>query len=265
MRFQVDLDVYRGPLDLLVYLVRRQELDVLTIHVALLAQQYFEHLDSANPVDVDAVADFLDIASTLVEMKSRLVLPGEEEVEEEIDGSRNELVRRLLEFKVYREAASMLNEQGRDWRRRFPRIARDLPERKQAPDSQPIGDVELWDLVSAFARIVQDKRRADHPENILYDDTPIHVFMQRIYGRIVVEGKLVFSAMFDDTAHRSTLVGMFLALLELLRHGAARASQGELFEDIWIEPGPKPLPKLDNLIFEYESNSGATGDSPLAA
>ena len=120
----------------------------------------------------------------LIEIKSRMVLPGEEEVEQELEDPRQELVRRLLEYKQYRDAASMLEERSREWRERYPRMANDMSARPIEPHEQPIHEVELWDLVSAFGRVLKAKQATRGPENIRYDDTPIHVFMQRIDERL---------------------------------------------------------------------------------
>ena len=129
MDFRVDLDLFRGPLDLLLYLVRKHELDVVDIPIAAVTEQFLEYLAVLEQIDVDACGDFLDMASTLIEIKSRAVLPGEEEVAGELEDPRQELVRRLLEYKQYRDAASMLEERSREWRERFPRMANDLPAR----------------------------------------------------------------------------------------------------------------------------------------
>jgi segregation and condensation protein A len=171
-----------------------------------------------------------------------MVLPGDEEVEEELEDPRQELVRRLLEYKQYRDAASMLEERSREWRERFPRMASDLPVRQMSPDEQPIREVELWDLVSAFGRVLKEKNALSGPESIRYDDTPIHVYMQRIDERLGRDGRVAFTAFFDAAVHKSTLVGMFLAVLELVRHQHARAAQPELFGEIWLERGETPLP-----------------------
>ncbi len=253
MNFRVDLDLFRGPLDLLLYLVRKHELDVSDIRIAVVTEQFLEYIAILEQIDVDAVGDFLDMASLLIEMKSRAVLPSEEEVvEAELEDPRQELVRRLLAYKQYRDAASMLEERSREWRERFPRLASDLPDRRIAPEDQPIQEVELWDLVSAFGRVLKAKHAVAGPESIRYDDTPIHVYMQRIDGRLRRDGKMPFTAFFESAVHRSKLVGMFLAVLELVRHQHARAAQPALFSEIWLEPGDRPLPTVIAAVSDYE-------------
>ena len=259
MRFRVQLDTFVGPLDLLLYLVRKHELDPLDIPIALVADQYLEIISVLEQIDVDAVGDFLDLASTLIEIKSRMVLPGDEEVEAELEDPRRELVRRLLEFKQYRDAASMLEERSREWRERFPRIAADEPARPMEPAEQPIHEIELWDLVSAFGRVLKEKLAAHGPTHIRYDDTPIHVFMQRIDARLRSEGRVLFVDFFEAEVHKSTLIGMFLAVLQLMRFQYAKASQPNVFDEIWLEAGATPLPAELSVVDEFEHGAQAAG------
>src|SRR3954453_4056729 len=255
MQFRVDLDVFRGPLDLLLYLVRKNELDVSDVRVSKVTAQFLEYIAVLQQIDVDAVGDFLEIASLLIEIKSNLVLPGDEVVADEFEDPRQELVRRLLEYKQFRDAASMLEERSREWRERFPRMGNDLPGRNVSPDQQAIQEVELWDLVSAFGRVLKAKHAVAGPESIRYDETPIHVQMQRIDERLRREGRVGFTHFFESTVHKSTLVGMFLAVLELVRHQHARAAQPELFGEIWLEAGEASLPAELAEVADYEHGS----------
>jgi segregation and condensation protein A len=252
MGFRVDLDIFRGPLDLLLYLVRKHELDVSDIRVAKVTEQYLEYIGVLEEIDVDAVGDFLEIASLLIEIKSNMVLPGDEAVADELDDPRQELVRRLLEYKQFRDAASMLEERSREWRERFPRMANDLPGRNVSLDQQPIQEVELWDLVSAFGRVLKAKHAVAGPESIRYDETPIHVHMRLIDERLRRDGRVAFTQFFEGAVHKSKLVGMFLAVLELVRHQHARAAQSQLFGEIWLEAGDKPLPAELAVVADYD-------------
>jgi len=252
MQFRVELDIFRGPLDLLLYLVRKLEVDASEIALSTVTQQFLDYLAILEKIDVDAVGDFLEVASTLIEIKSRAVLPGEEEVAEELEDPRKELVRRLLEYKQYRDAASMLEERSREWGERFPRMASDLPTRNVSPDEQPIQEVELWDLVSAFGRVLKEKHATSGPESIRYDETPIHIYMQRIDARLRREGRVPFTEFFETSVHKSVLVGMFLAVLELVRHQHACAAQPQLFGEIWLGPGEQPLPTELAVVSDYD-------------
>ena len=114
--------MFRGPLDLLLYLVRKHELDIMDIPVAMVTEQYLSYLEILEELDVDEVGDFIEVASLLIEIKSRMVLPRDEDEQETPlqDDPRDELVARLLEYKKYKDAASILDESGRDWQQRYP-------------------------------------------------------------------------------------------------------------------------------------------------
>ena len=260
--FRVKLDIYSGPLDLLLFLVRKEEVQVVDLALAELTEQYLEFVSVLEQIDVDMVGDFLDTASQLLELKSRLVLPhGEEEAEEpEIEDPRHDLVARLLEFKKYRDAAEQLEMRGREWQERYPRLATDVEMRSPNPAELEIGGVELWDLVSAFGRVLREKLKAPDPTNIRYDDTPIHVYMRQIDQRLRHTGKVTFSELFPEAVHKSTLVGMFLALLELVRYRHARARQDDRYGEILIEPGSEPYPDGEAPPVEARCNQAA-GDA----
>ncbi len=238
MDFRVDLNVFRGPLDLLLHLVRKHEVEIVDIPIAKITDQYLEYLSVLEQLDIGAVGDFLALAATLIEIKSQQVLPRADEIQDELDDPRKELVSRLLQYKKYRDAASILEEQSRTWQQHYPRLSRDLPPRQRNMAEEPIQEVELWDLVSAFGRIMRDTAAAK-PSSIVYDDTPIHIYMARIHGRLIEEGRLLFADLFQPGMHRSTLVGIFLAILELVSHQQIRVEQNDLFGEIWV------LPNLD--------------------
>lgn len=233
MRFRVQLDMFSGPLDLLWYLVRKHELNVLDIPIALVTEQYLEMIAVLEAIDVNAAGDFLELASRLMEIKSRMMLPRQEDEEEETEDPRHDMIERLLEYKKYKDASSMLEQRGLEFQRRFARRVNDLPTNRIDPAEQPIQEVELWDLVSAFARVIRDNA-AVQPSSIRYDETPIEVYMDRIRERLTVEPRLAFTSLFEENMHRSQLVGIFLAILELIRHNHVQVEQEELFGEIWV-------------------------------
>lgn len=236
MEFRIQLDDFRGPLDLLLFLVRREELDIRNLPVAEITEQYLAHLEILQQLDVNDVGDFLELASTLVELKSQLVLPHADEATAAWDDPRDELVQRLLEYKKYKDAASMLEERSRDWQRHYSRLASDLAPRQVDPAGRPIQEVELWDLVGAMGRILRESQ-AVKPQAIVYDDTPIEVYMQRIHAQLTSQQRLSFSELFQPGMHKSAIVGVFLALLELVRHHRVEAQQASLHGEIWIVQG----------------------------
>ena len=258
MNFRVDLEVFRGPLDLLLYLVRKHEVDIVEIPITPITEQFLEYLAVLEQLDIDAVGDFVDMASMLIEIKSRMLLPRGGEVEEELQDPRQELVRRLLEYKKFKDAASMLDERSRDWQQRYPRLSDDLPPRRTDPAEQQIREVELWDLVSAFGRVMRDNQAAQ-PSSVVYDETPIHVYMERIHDELRARGRLSFSDLFQRGMHKSSLIGIFLAVLELVRHHQVHTEQGELFGTIWILEGDRSGAAIDfSAADNYEHGKGET-------
>lgn len=255
--FRIDLNVFRGPLDLLLFLVRKHEMEIVDIPIATITEQYINYLAVLEQLDVNSVADFLAMASMLIEIKSQQVLPRCDEVQEEVEDPRQELVRRLLDYKKYRDAASLLEERSIAWQQRYPRLASEVPVHERDLADEPIQEVELWDLVSAFGRIIRETEAA-RPSSIVYDDTPIHVHMERIHARLMQEGQLAFCDLFEPTMHKSKLLGIFLAILELVRHHHIRVEQNALFGEIWVFPNlecPQPLDLSD--VDEYENNHEA--------
>ncbi len=259
MDFRVDLNIFRGPLDLLLYLVRKHEVEIVDIPIALITDQYLQYLSVLEQLDINGVGDFLAMASLLIEIKSQQVLPRSDEIEEEIDDPRQELVRRLLEYKKYRDAASILEERGRTWQQHYPRLANDLPGRVRDLAEEPIEEVELWDLVSAFGRIMRETE-ASRPSSIVYDDTPIHVYMARIRERLLERGRLIFRDLFQPGMHKSQLVGIFLAVLELVRHHHVRVDQNELFGEVWITPDRNCMQPLDVSDVDNYEHQGERGE-----
>ncbi len=228
MNFRIDLPVYRGPIDLLLYLVRRQELLLTELSLAKVVGQYVEYMDLLQELDLGEVGDFLELAATLVEMKSQAVLPQIEDDSDEdvIEESHDELVHRLLQYKEIRDAASVLDEMTARWQTRFERLADDLPSRRNDPADQPIVDLEIWDLVSAFGRIMREAAGPPATE-VIYDDTPIHVYMQRIHRALADQECVELIDLVEPGQHKSAYIGWFLAMLELTRHHGAAVAENE--------------------------------------
>jgi segregation and condensation protein A len=231
MDYQVDLDVFRGPVDLLLYLVKRDEVDIRDIPIARVASQFLDYLHVLAEIDVESVGDFLVLAATLLEIKSKMLLPrGEEILEEEID-PRHELVRQLIEYKKFKDAALLLEAQAELRLSRLPRLAVETPITD--PAQQPLRQVELWDLVSAFGRLMRETLTLE-PQQILVDPTPVHVYMEEIVARLHAQGRVTFAALFTAPCTRARLIGLFLAILELIKAKTIVAEQAQAFSDIWL-------------------------------
>lgn len=234
--YRVQNPLYEGPLDLLLYLVRRQEVDVRAISLARITDEFLELVPALEVLDLDGIGDFLVTASALVEIKAKLLIPRPEVIEDDVEPEAGgDLIRRLLEYRRFRDAAWALEEQAAAWQERYPRLSNDRPAERRDLSKDQIREVELWDLVSALARII---KRADDEEqhSIKRDDVPITVHSDRIRARIAKEYRVAFSSFFDGEKVRSRIVGVFLAILELLRHHQYRAEQPLEYGEIWVLP-----------------------------
>ncbi len=242
--YRVHLDIFDGPLDLLLYLVRRDEVDILDLPISRITSQFVEYLAVIEFIDLELAGDFVVMASTLLEIKSRLVLPQTVEPElepETTEDPRGDLIQQLLEYKRLKDAAKALEDHAAEWQERYPRLSDDRPGQAKDPSADHIKEVELWDLVSALSRILR-RNEVQKEGNIRYDETPIQVYMDQIGERVQREGRVAFTTFFDQETLRSKIVGMFLAILELLRHHSFRAEQPIDFGEIWI------LPPLDDAV-----------------
>jgi segregation and condensation protein A len=252
--YRVSLDIFGGPLDLLLYLVRRNEVDILDLPLARIAAQFLEFLEVLQFLDVELASDFVSTASTLAEIKSRSVLPRQEEetpAEAPLeDEPHSDLVHKLLEFKRLREASQALEAQAALWQERYPRLSDERPRQGRDLADDFIKEVELWDLVSALARVLR-RRVVEHEASVRYDDTPISVYIERVAERVRREGRVPFTAFFDEATKRGVIVGLFLAILELLRHHAFRAEQPVDYGEIWI------LPPASEATAQSDSPDGA--------
>ncbi|MGL4941642.1 MAG: segregation and condensation protein A [Thermoguttaceae bacterium] len=240
--FRLTVADFSGPLDLLLYLVRKHEIDILNVSIAVVLEQYLVYLDVLKEIDINGVGDFLAMATLLIEIKSQEMLPGEEVIEADIDDPRQELVQHLLAYKEYYDSASELERRSRLWQQHYPRVANDLPRRSPNVAEAPIAEVELWDLVSAFGRLIREASPM-RAHQVVYDDTPISKHMTNIYTQLKENGKLGLRDLFTAGQHKSTMIGIFLALLELVRHEYAMVQQDRIFGEIelTLRDGTKPL------------------------
>lgn len=246
MDFEIKIsELFEGPIDLLLYLIRKQELDICNLPLGKITQQYMDFISVLEFIDFNQVGEFIAMAGQLIEWKSQQILPGAEEIpEEEVEQDRTSLVAHLLEYKKYRDAAADLEEMRQMMRQNYPRQANDIPARVRDASSEPIHRVELWDLVSAFGRIVKEAQ-VNPQTKIINQETPIHVYMQRIQEKLKTQGSTTFTELFSTGMQRASLIGTFLGAMELIRHFGVEAQQFELFGEIWISKGNNWTENLD--------------------
>ncbi len=236
MDYTVELPTFRGPLDLLLFLVKHHEVDLYDIPIAKITEQFLNYLNILQVIDVEAAGEFLVMAATLMEIKSRLLLPREETPGKEEDDPRLELVKQLIEYKKYKEAAALLEEHAEKQMTRLPRTPMELPSQ---PDlaNQPLRKVELWDLVSAFGRLMRETA-AMQTSPITIDETPIQVHMDRIVALLSERESLTLTDLFQPPRTRGRLLGLFLATLELVRGRRICTEQAEPFGDVTLRLAP---------------------------
>lgn len=239
--YRVRLDEFEGPLDLLLHLIKKNEINVYDIPIAAITKQYLDYISLMKYLNLEVAGEFLVMAATLIHIKSRMLLPVETDVDEDEDGGedpRAELVRRLLEYKQFKEAAEELVERGQQWREAFGRSA--FFERgqisnlspKEGVDDRPL-DMTLFDLVDAFQDIVQRT-----PVKALVEVTPDHLTvkdrMNYILERLEDEPAIPFESLFVPEEGRLVVIVTFLGLLELIRIKLVRAHQAEVFGAILL-------------------------------
>lgn len=237
--YRVDLDVYNGPLDLLLYLIKRDELDIYDIPIAHITEQYCKYVDLLKQIDLTIAGEFMVLAASLIELKAKMLLPRpvlEGDDAETLD-PRLELVRQLLEYKQFKDVASELGQSAHLAASRYPPALRkdDLNLEKAEPELD-LRDVAIWDLLEAFDKLMAATLAGDYQHEVLYDDTPIDIYEDEIMDRFKIEGSLSFTDVFKGRANKSEIIGLFLALLELIRQKLLRAEQSETTEEIYIFP-----------------------------
>ncbi|MBS3733878.1 MAG: segregation/condensation protein A [Phycisphaerae bacterium] len=234
--YRVQLDVYNGPLDLLLYLIRREEVDIHDIPIARITEQYVAYVDMLKALDPNLAGEFLVLATHLMEIKTRMLLPAPETAagDEETDllDPRAELVRQLLEYKAFKDAAGDLAGAAEDQARRFPRAPVRPPS--NSPDDVDLDDVQVWDLFDAFSKLMESIGHRPTHHEVIYEDTPIELHAEDIVDRLRREGPMTFSSVFAGRTGRGELIGLFLALLELVRQRRIRAAQEDNFREIRI-------------------------------
>jgi len=255
--YKVDLEVFEGPLDLLLYLIRREEIDIYDIPIERITAQYLTYLDVMRMLDLNIAGEFLVMAATLMMIKSRMLLPvetravEEEESDETWVDPRLDLVRQLIEYKKFKDAANRLLEwetlQGEVFAfgGALPILERDPPDAGQA-----LGDIGLFDLLTAFQEVL-----ARAPLEPLGHIEPIRWSvpdkMETILTLTRGGNRVAFSALFNPESHRGEVIVTFLALLELLRLRQIRLWQNAAFHEILILPaeemdgGPLPVPVIE--------------------
>jgi len=237
MDYKVKLDVFEGPLDLLLYLVKKNEFDIHDIPINVITEQYLEYLNVMQLLNLDLASEFLVMTATLMHIKSKMLLPPEEKPEEEVEEEdpREELVKRLLEYKRFKEAAAQLQEMERERAQYFTRCP--APVEIDAEDS-PFLEASLFELIASFSKVLKDMPR-DVFYQVIKDEFTVAEKVHEIFHHLVNRKSVFFSGLFRRAKNRIEAITIFLAILELIRLREVIFFQNKLFQDIEIRKNPE--------------------------
>ncbi len=232
--YRVELPVFEGPLDLLLHLIRKHEIDIFDIPVALITDKYLAYIGWMQALNLDIAGEFLVMASTLAHIKSRMLLPSgegqEDEAEEEVD-PREELVRRLLEYQRYKEAAEELRQRPILDRDVFTHGTSNEPPREE--ESSPFSEVSVFKLIEALDRAMRKaQKRMSH--DIIVERISIVDRIHELADQLLLRQELTFEELFQEAWTRMMVIVTFIALLEMARLRMVRLHQAEGSEVIYV-------------------------------
>jgi segregation and condensation protein A len=231
--YQVKLEAFTGPMDLLLHLIRKHQINIYDIPIALIAQQYLEYLSLMKTLNLSLAGEFLVMAATLLYIKSRMLLPKEEKAETEDEEGldpRSELVRQLIEYERFKDAAGTLVARERIWRESFWRDPLPLPVESVDEEDIPTEDLQLFDLLSAFQEVL-DRAPTEQLLEMSKETWTVQERIQVILEQLEGEATIPFEGLFEQHWSRPLVIATFLALLELVRMNLVRLFQGE-----WLGP-----------------------------
>ncbi len=239
--FKLNIGDYYGPLDLLLHLVKETEVDITHINLVPVCEQYIGFLKAMERLNIDLSGDFLALASQLLLIKSRAIAPapetGEEEEAEEEEDASLELIKKLLEYKRFKDRVGALEMKALDRSRRF---ARPRQRQETGPaEPEPLRNLELWDLVLMYSRMAK-ATRLDVAISLLYNDVPMEIFIEKILKALAEKQDAAFSELVGDRKDRTQVIGTFLAILELAKEQRVRVVQETDGGDIRIRPSEPP-------------------------
>ena len=254
--YRVELDAYAGPLDLLLFLIKEAEVDIYDIPISDVTNKYLEHLEAIQKIDLNRAGEFLVVASQLMEIKAKMLIPRETLDLDDVEDPRSSLVQELLEYRKFKDASRELGDRLSEENRRFPRpVEAEIDGKPPEPEEEDLEDLGVFDLLTAFSRIRKEILDIP-PPSIIYDDIPIRVHMEQLLEQLSSRPAIGFRDLILGVADRQAMIGVFLALLELVKMHRIRARQSDDSSDILItlrEGGPLP---------DVETTSASESPSP---
>jgi len=238
MSYKVKLNIFQGPLDLLLFLIKRDKIDIYDIPIAKITDQYLEYLSIIKMLDLEMAGEFLVWAATLIHIKSKMLLPPDEnEPEVEEEDPREDLVRRLLEYKKYKEAASKLGDMYSENKNVF--LRRGTGEKDKIIDDEGVEyfEASLFDLITAFQKILT-KVPKDTFHKVVKNRFSVSDKIHEIYHLMAEKPKVRFLSLFTGSADRDEVIVIFLAILELMKMHEIVIAQKDVFGEIEILRNP---------------------------
>jgi segregation and condensation protein A len=231
---KVKLELFEGPLDLLLYLIRKDHIDIHNIPIARILEQYLQYLDLMRMLDINIASEYLVMAATLMHIKSRELLPQSEgqSGEEDEEDPRQELIRRLLEYKKFKEAAVTLGELEVKRREMFTRCV-SSPDEVERFNEGPYFEASLFDLIAAFSKVLKEVPKGQFME-IIKDEFTVAEKLHELLHLLLERPKVIVGDLFKKAKSKLEIVAIFLAILELIRLKEAIVYQERLFGDIII-------------------------------
>ena len=233
--YKVRLEVFEGPLDLLLYLIKKEELDITDINIEKITQQYLEYLELMRMLDLEIAGEFLVMAATLMYIKSRLLLPEDQRVADELEEGEDprwELVRQLVEYKKFKDAAEELGVRELQRQNIYGRTPAD-PKLPVEP-SLAMGEVSLFDLINAFNEVLKRANKRKDFLEIVDEHFTVADKIEFLLHRVAENAAIKFHELFTEAASRTEIVVTFLAVLELIRLKRIIVRQSQHFAEIEI-------------------------------
>lgn len=236
MSYKIKLPVFEGPLDLLLYLIKKEEINIYDIPIAEITDQYLEYLGMMKAIELGIAGEFLVMAATLMHIKSKMLLPQEENLEEdftEVD-PRAELVKRLLEYKKFKEAAGTLAQMKKTREGVYGRMAKpeDIDTLFDAGPGEGF-EVNIFDLITAFVKVVKHVSREEFHQ-VIQDEFTVSQKIHDLFHMLVEKPAIYFSELFKKVKSKLEAITVFLALLELIRLNEVTIKQEKEFGEIKI-------------------------------
>ena len=238
MTYKVQLPVFEGPLDLLLFLIKKDELNIYDIPIAKITGQYLEYLEVMQLLDLEIAGEFLVMAATLMHIKSKMLLPNEEKepLDEYQADPREELVKRLLEYKKFKEVAGDLKEMRLKQKSIFTRLGK--PKEPAHISEDEYFEASLFDLITAFTKVLKDVPKAAF-HNVMKDEFTVSGKIHDIFHMLVDKTSIFFTDLFKNAKTKTEIIAIFLAVLELVKLKEIAVVQKTHFDEIEIMRNPE--------------------------